>query len=360
MSSIRWIRISVIVMVVLLAACSSTPPTPTPQPEPTATITPEPTDTPEPTATATPDPTATNTPEPTDTPEPTPTFTPEPTVTATAVPGPKLGERELVPQGGYSFQPVVGYEWDVADTQLFLSDEAGTLMISVVGMPAADVIPDPDEMFAEFIDIYAEMGEGDLEKSEVVKSAIGTAEGMSADLTGGLFGSPIAGQARLVQSPDNHWMFVIGFSNLYKNEDEWRDVGLPVFTALLDSIIFEETAVTQPKPEVVIPADGECIITTDATYGYTQDNPIQVGGDAWDGPPRERAFFDNLLGPNGETITYSRDGSLPYGDTILDAFSVTYPGIAETAVIYVDEYTYSAPMVPVGFTCVTGFPLSAP
>lgn len=360
MSIIRWVRISIIGMVLLLAACGGTPPTPTPQPEPTATITPEPTNTPEPTATATQEPTATSTPEPTDTPEPTATLTPEPTATATAVPRPELGEREAVPQGAFSFQPVVGYEWDVEDTQLFLSDEAGTLMISVVGMPAEDEIPNSDTVFNEFIDIYAELGEGVLEKSEAVMIFIDTAKGMSVDLTGELFGSPIAGQAGLVQSPDNHWMFVIGFSNLYKNEDEWRDVGQPVFTALLDSIVFEETAVTQPKPEVEIPTDGKCILTTDATYGYTKDNPIQVGGDAWDGPPRERAFFDNLLGPNGETITYNRDGSLPYGDTILDTFSVTYAGIAETAVIYVDEYTYSTPMAPVGFTCFAKFPLSAP
>ena len=53
------------------------------------------------------------------------------------------------------------------DTQLFLSDEAGTLMISVIGMPApADSdIESPDSMFDEFLGIFADMGEGGSDQS---------------------------------------------------------------------------------------------------------------------------------------------------------------------------------------------------
>jgi hypothetical protein len=103
---------------------------------------------------------------------------------------------------------------------------------------------------------------------------------------------------------------------------------------------------------------GACVISTDNTYGYTQENPIKVGGDAFDGPPRERAFLDNLLGPNGEKISYDRTGSLAFGDTILDAFEITV--LNQSLILYIDEYAFSEPQAPVGFTCLSAFPLTAP
>lgn len=101
-----------------------------------------------------------------------------------------------------------------------------------------------------------------------------------------------------------------------------------------------------------------CVISTDPTYGYTQENPIKVGGGDFGGPPRERAYLDNLCGPNGEKISYDRGGSLPFGDTILDVFEIT--GVKKAVALYIDEYTYMEPQAPVGFTCASAFPLSEP
>lgn len=103
---------------------------------------------------------------------------------------------------------------------------------------------------------------------------------------------------------------------------------------------------------------GECVISIDHTYGYTQENPIKVGGGDFDGPPRERAFLDNLLGPNGERVSYERTGSFSFEDTILDIFDIT--GLSKQVTLYVDEYSYSEPQAPVGFTCLSVFPLSQP
>ncbi len=77
-----------------------------------------------------------------------------------------------------------------------------------------------------------------------------------------------------------------------------------------------------------------------------------------EGPARERAYLDNLLGPNGETLSYERKRSFSSGDTILDEYHITGSGIDAT--LYLDEYSYTPPQAPVGFTCAGEFPLSAP
>lgn len=102
-----------------------------------------------------------------------------------------------------------------------------------------------------------------------------------------------------------------------------------------------------------------CVVSTDSTYGYSPDNPIRVGGDAFGGPPRERAYLDSLSGPNGEAISYYREGSIYYVDTILDIYHVSYDG-SNSVVLYIDEYSYQELMAPVGFVCWTPIPLSAP
>ena len=45
-------------------------------------------------------------------------------------------------------------------------------------------------------------------------------------------------------------------------------------------------------------------ILTDKTYGYTEKNPIKVGGGE-NGPANERKYLNSLTGPNGEKVSYT-------------------------------------------------------
>jgi hypothetical protein len=117
---------------------------------------------------------------------------------------------------------------------------------------------------------------------------------------------------------------------------------------------------------------GACDISTDETYGYTQENPIKVGKagttlpgkmnlqDALNtpitssnGPARERAFLDTLLGPNGKKISYERRGSVRAGNTVLDRYVIS--GLGKEVILYLDMYSYAETKVPVGFTCLSAF-----
>ncbi len=307
-----------------------------------------------PTATATP--TITATPEPTNTPLPTATFTltptktPKPTSTPTVEPTLALGEPQVVTEGGYSFRPPVGYEVDVQGAQVGVFDKAGTIIISIFGATSNPQNLSADEILDEFITAVFEKGDGEYKKENPHAINVDGVDGLAYDITGTLFGSPLKGQAVIIMPNENQFLFGLGIANTGQDKKRWENEGSKVFSGLINSITFSTSEQSQTS--------NGCTISTDKTYGYTQENPIKVGGGAFDGPPRERAYLDNLLGANGEEISYVRAGSIPFGNTILDAFEITVAGKKVT--LYFDEYAYTEPQAPVGFTCVGEFPLSQP
>lgn len=102
--------------------------------------------------------------------------------------------------------------------------------------------------------------------------------------------------------------------------------------------------------------------TTDSSYGYTQSNPVKVGGPFSEGPKNERRFLNALLGPNGEKVVYQRAGSccafrtpngLMNNTGLLDHYRVSWTGSRDTVSIYVNMYDKGDLLIPVGFTAKT-------
>ncbi len=104
-------------------------------------------------------------------------------------------------------------------------------------------------------------------------------------------------------------------------------------------------------------------LSLDATYGYTEGNPIMVGG-VHDGSAvlNERRFLNALLGPNGEAITYHRAGSCCGFETpngfinnmgMLDIYIIEYPGAAQSIKLYINMYDAGDLKIPIGFTAKT-------
>lgn len=100
-------------------------------------------------------------------------------------------------------------------------------------------------------------------------------------------------------------------------------------------------------------------ISTDETYGYTEGNPIKVGGARQsEGPPNERRFLNALLGPNGEAVKYNRQGSCCHfstpngilGGGLLDRYEVTYEGLEKPIILFINMYDKDGLKAPKGFT----------
>ena len=97
-------------------------------------------------------------------------------------------------------------------------------------------------------------------------------------------------------------------------------------------------------------------VSEDPTYAYDQKNAVKVGG-VGSGPTNERRYLNALLGPNGESITYSRLGSCCptpsknglMGSAILDIYEIKYAGLEKPIQIYINMYDPGILKAPKGF-----------
>ena len=103
-------------------------------------------------------------------------------------------------------------------------------------------------------------------------------------------------------------------------------------------------------------SSSESSVSTDETYGYTEKNPIKVGGFE-NGPANERSYLNSLTGPNGEPVQFNRTGSCchfksgnsPFGMGMLDMYQVTYQGKNDTVLLYINMYDKGKLKAPKGF-----------
>ena len=96
-------------------------------------------------------------------------------------------------------------------------------------------------------------------------------------------------------------------------------------------------------------------MSDDPEYGYRAEKAIRTGGP---GPGKQRAFLDQLRGPEGQAVSYQRTGvcgayqnaAQPFGQAMIDCYTVRYEGQAQPATIYLDLYRTESLKVPQGFT----------
>jgi hypothetical protein len=288
-----------------------------------------------PSITLTPNPT--QTPTATPTPAPTKTFTPAPTSLV------EFGERHELAEAGFAFRVPIGYASQIEERQAFISDLEGTVIISFAGVESTS---SEEAIIDEYLDALARRSEGEFKKTPSEPVTVDGREGKAFDLTGSLLGSPLKGKTFIIPIGSDRFLYALAISNISQDEQAWENHGVKVFEAVLASIEFLE-------PQRA----GACPISTDPTYGYTKENAIRVGdsGDFIGGPARERAYLDNLRGPHGEPISYQRNGSLNFEDTILDEYVVHGLGIPVT--LYIDMYTFEELKAPAGFSCADAFDL---
>jgi hypothetical protein len=96
---------------------------------------------------------------------------------------------------------------------------------------------------------------------------------------------------------------------------------------------------------------------TDDSYGYSQNNPIEVGGALQqEGPLNERRFLNGLMGPENQPISYYRQGSCCVfktpngfsGTGLLDVYIVLWNDQRDSVSLYINMYDEGELFVPVG------------
>lgn len=100
-------------------------------------------------------------------------------------------------------------------------------------------------------------------------------------------------------------------------------------------------------------------ISEDETYGYTEKNPICVGGGMMQGAANQRFYLNGLLSSDGDDVAYVRTGSCCAFSTknamlnnigLLDTYEVTWKGQEEPIILYINLYDAAGVKAPKGFT----------
>ncbi len=98
---------------------------------------------------------------------------------------------------------------------------------------------------------------------------------------------------------------------------------------------------------------------TNKKYGFHQDYPINLGfGLLHQREENIEKYLNALLGPNGEKITYSQNGSCcPFptdkselGGGLLEIYEITWEGNSKPLTIYLNYFEKGEVLIPVGLT----------
>ncbi|MBH8557029.1 hypothetical protein [Hymenobacter negativus] len=99
--------------------------------------------------------------------------------------------------------------------------------------------------------------------------------------------------------------------------------------------------------------------STDPTYGFTETNPVRVGGGKEAGVRNQQRYLNALLGPKGQLIAYQHEGNccsfkIEGGGVDnqgqLDVYTIAWKGQKEPMKLYLNMYEEGPLAAPVGLS----------
>ncbi len=285
------------------------------------------------------------TPVPVDTPV---LVTPTAVVSPTPTPVVDLGYAYAINEAGYSFQSIKGLQVTLATPEATLKSPDQMFTMTMVALKY-----DQQKTVEDFLVTFLKNMEHNFQDFKLDAPAPVTVNGkagLSVNIFGSLSGTRFQGRVVVVPATGNLVFYSSAIAFTKSGKDYWKDGGKQMFQAVIDSIrLFE------PKT-----GSAACPISSDPTYGYSPDNPIQVGGDTAEGAMRERMYLDLLRGPQGELVNYQPNGTKAQNGTNLDVYDLRYEGQSQTVSLYLDVTRFQDLKAPSGMTCSSPFPLVSP
>lgn len=252
-------------------------------------------------------------------------------------------------QGGYSFEAPYGNYVSIRAGDALVGSSSTPLNVIIMGKISKYDLLDAEALFPQMFEgIFGPSA--DIIMTDPVPYTLDGVEGYSVNYDLQSSSLYAIGEGVVLKPSPNRYIFVLAMAELSGDPELWVNSGEAFFNSIMGSL-------QVLSAEEIVGYD-VCPASEDPTYGFSEENAIRVGGGAVLGPARARAYLENLVTPAGEWAGYERQGSSTFGDTILDLYSV-YIG-DETFELYVDQYSYSAPLAPVGINCKGAFPLAEP
>jgi len=253
-------------------------------------------------------------------------------------------------QGGYRFEAPAGSDVSIAASGALISALDSSLLFSLNGINEMSTEKTDEEILDTLLRSLFSGEQSSYKQSELISASVEGYEGAAVDFTGKFLGSQVEGRALVIKPEARRYVSIVGMALVEENPELWAGVGKDAFNSLLSRYqILPPEALTSAKL---------CPISPNEAYGFSPDEAVKVGGGLLSGPLRERAYLDNLLGSNGEPVTYVWVRSLESPDSIVDEYKLTVGGKEIT--LYLDEYSYGVINAPRGLGCLGAFPISEP
>lgn len=282
-------------------------------------------------------------------PTPAPTATPEPPDYI------QTGSLVQVNAGMYSFEPVT--TWDesgiplsvhIKNSRVTLSNAEETLFFSL----ASEQVPSGSTSRACLDAILQRMTAdlSDLVYNEPAPVATQVGTALQVQLQAKVFSLSSIGALQVIQV-NQRCFSLLGLATSEDSASLWQVSGVPIFNQLQQSVRFLEASQLM-----------YCNVATDASYGYSPENPIRTGNtNLYDGRTRQETYLLTLRGPNNEEVFFTRlSPEFNQLGVIVDPYRIEYAQIPQDVTLYFDMNSFEPLLAPQGFTCEAAFPIPAP
>ena len=255
-----------------------------------------------------------------------------------------------VVQGGYSFEAPAGSDVSITASGALISALDSSLLFSLNGINAMSNEKSDEEILDTLLTSLFSGEQSSYKQSELISSSVEGYEGAAYDFTGKFLGSQVEGRALVIKPEAKRYVSIVAMAVVEENPDLWKTTGKDAFNYLLSRY--------QILPAEALASAELCPISPNANYGFYPDEAVKVGGGLLSGPLRERAYLDNLLGSNGDPVTYEWVRSVETPDSIVDEYILTVG--EKTITLYLDQYSFGIINAPRGLGCMGAFPISEP
>ncbi len=255
-----------------------------------------------------------------------------------------------VVQGGYSFEAPAGSDVSITASGALISALDSSLLFSLNGINAMSNEKSDEEILDTLLTSLFSGEQSSYKQSELISSSVEGYEGAAYDFTGKFLGSQVEGRALVIKPEAKRYVSIVAMALVEENPDLWKTTGKDAFNYLLSRY--------QILPAEALASAELCPISPNANYGFYPDEAVKVGGGLLSGPLRERAYLDNLLGSNGDPVTYEWVRSVETPDSIVDEYTLTVG--EKTITLYLDQYSFGIINAPRGLGCMGAFPISEP
>lgn len=283
------------------------------------------------------------------------TGTPLPTATPDPASFILLGPEITVKEAAYAFQPIVA--WNASGDRLPLIQEENRVSMGNqfsglylnLNSEKGGVNHSSSDCLAMIRDRMASSMVG-FEADEPQALMVNNVPGLALNFSGQLEEQAVTGKLATF-FPNTRCFSLIALNHGTEAEALWQASGQYAYAKLLDSLRFLDQLQA-----------ATCQISVEPSYGLTPDKPIRVGNtNIVDGIERIELYLNTLRGPAYEEVFYTRLNPLYNAQReIVDAYTITYPGLAEPITLYFEIFQFETPLAPLGFNCEAPFPLSAP